>query len=404
MSLPSDQDASGRSFGPEELAYLKQALDTGTLTSTKGAMVPAFEKAFAQWAGVKHAIACSAGSAAVHIAVAAADPEPGDEIITTPITDMGALTSILYQGAIPVFADVDPVTLNVTADTIAQRLSPRTKAIIVTHLFGNPADMGPILALAEQHKLPVIEDAAQAFGGKWQDRPCGTIGTLGCFSLQQGKHITCGEGGVVTTSDDALARRVRLLVNKAWGYGDPKPDHYFLAPPNDRMTELQAAVARAQLEKLPALLEKRLHAACLLVGSLMKLPGLTLPPVRRGDTHGYWRIPVHVDPAIIPGGVDALAKELRALGIPAAPRYIVKPAFDCEVIRDQRTFGKSRFPFTLAHPDAVNYSKDRFPGAYTGLSTVLIVPLNEAFNDTIVQHIVKQFEQAVMNLTGAAAR
>ena len=245
ITLPSDQEASGRSFGREEIDELVKVIESGTLTCTKGTACATLEKRFADLLGAKYAIACASGSAAVHCAVAAIDPEPGDEIITTPITDMGALTPILYQGAIPVFADVDPLTGNVTAETIARCLSPRTKAIIVTHLFGNPCEMGPIVDLARKHGLPVMEDCAQAYLARDGGKLVGTHGAIGCFSLQQGKHITTGEGGLCVTNDPDLARRIRLFVNKAWGYGDPNPDHYFLAL-NYRLTELQGAVrARA---------------------------------------------------------------------------------------------------------------------------------------------------------------
>jgi dTDP-4-amino-4,6-dideoxygalactose transaminase len=117
----------------------------------------------------------------------------------------------------------------VTAETIERVLGPKTRAIIVTHLFGNPAEMGPILDLAKRRGIPVIEDCAQAFGATYQGRPVGTLGAIGCFSLQQGKHITTGEGGIVVSNDAGLARRVRLFIDKAWGYGDEKPDHYFAA-------------------------------------------------------------------------------------------------------------------------------------------------------------------------------
>src|SRR2546425_1294823 len=148
LTLPSDQEASGRTLGDEEIALVAEPIRSGTLTSTKGTFVKTLERRFAELLGVKHAWACASGTAAVHTTIAAIDPEPGDEIITSPITDMGALAPILYQGAIPVFADVDPDTLNVTAATIRASLSPRTRAIMVTHLFGNPCDMGEIMTLA----------------------------------------------------------------------------------------------------------------------------------------------------------------------------------------------------------------------------------------------------------------
>ena len=182
LRLPADADASGRTFGAEELELLKQALESGTLNCTKGTLVTRFEKLFAHRLGVAHATAVTSGTAAIHCAVAAVNPNPGDEIISSPITDMGAITPILYQGAIPVFADVDPKSLLVTPETVAARVTRRTKAIIVTHLFGNVCDMDPIMELAKKNKLVVIEDAAQALDAKYKGRPVGSIGHIGCFS------------------------------------------------------------------------------------------------------------------------------------------------------------------------------------------------------------------------------
>ena len=194
--LPSDANSSGRNFGSEELELLQQVLESGTLNCTRGTWVKRFETEFGERYGVSYVRCVTSGTAAIHTAVAAVDPEPGDEIITTPITDMGAITPILYQGAIPIFADVDPLTYNVTAETIAPRITERTRAIIVTPLFGNPCDMDPILELARQRGIPVIEDAAQAFFAEYRGRRTGTMGDIGCFSLQQGKHMTTGEGGI----------------------------------------------------------------------------------------------------------------------------------------------------------------------------------------------------------------
>ena len=190
LPLPSDQDSTGRTFGPEEIAAVTAVLQSGTLTSTKGAFTKKLETDFAAVIGAKFAYGCSSGTMALHVAFAALDPEPGDEFITTSITDMGALAPIIYQGAIPVFADVDPRTCNVTAESVAAAISPKTKAIIVTHLFGNPCDMTGIMAVAQKHNLPVIEDCSQSFLAKWDGQFVGTVGAIGCFSLQQGKHMT----------------------------------------------------------------------------------------------------------------------------------------------------------------------------------------------------------------------
>jgi len=386
MTLPSDQDASGRTLGEEEISLLRAVIESGTLTSTKGSMVANLEQRFGAVLGSGHAYACSSGTAAVHCAVAAIDPEPGDEIITSAITDMGAITPILYQGAIPVFADVDPRTGNLTAEAIERCLSERTRAIVVTHLFGNPADMTAIMKLANAHGVHVIEDCAQAYQASVDGRLVGTLGSIGCFSLQQGKHITTGEGGLVVTDDEDLARRMRLFINKAWGYGDPKPDHYFLAL-NYRMNELQGAVALAQLEKLDYSVSRRQVMAERLNESLAGLEGLETPYVANGAAHSFWKYCLWVDGEKVPGGPVSLGAKLKDQNIASAPRYIQKPAFQCAVLRDQRTFGNSRYPFTLARPEAVDYSPEWFPGTFEFLDRVLVLPWNERYEERHVDYL-----------------
>ena len=397
--LPSDQDASGRSFGPEELDLLGKVVGSGTLTATKGLVTRSLAEQFADVVGARHASAYSSGTAAIHAAIAAIDPEPGEEFVTTPITDMGALAPIVLQGAIPVFADVDPRTGNITAGTIADRLSDRTKAIVVTHLFGNPCEMRAIMSLADRHGLPVIEDCAQAYLATSSEQTVGTIGVIGCFSLQQGKHISSGEGGLVVTDDDDLARRVRLFIDKGWGYGDPKPDHYFLAP-NYRMSELQGAVALAQLGKLEASVARRVEMAARLTKALRGVAGIETPWVHADNSHVFWRYVVQVDPDVVPGGPTALAAALKDFDVASTPRYIQKPAFRCAVFTDQRTFGTSRYPFTLARPEAVDYAEERFPGAFRALEVMLVLPWNERYEPHHVDYLAEALADAVASLTG----
>jgi len=398
IDLPSDQNSSGRTLGKEEISLLSEAIGGGMLFSPKGTFVKQLEADFAKALGVGHAYACTSGTAAVHVAIAAVDPEPGDEIITTSITDMGALTPILYQSAIPVFADVDPLTCNVTAETIEARLSPKTKAIIVTHLFGSPCDMTPIMDLADSKGIPVIEDAAQAFGAEYQGQKIGTIGAIGCFSFQQGKHITTGEGGLVVSSDPDLARRVFLHINKAWGYGDQNPDHYFMAL-NYRMSELQGAVAAAQLPKLEGVVQNRVETAARLTEMLSGLPGIETPPVADGDRHTFWKYCPRVDSDVVRGGSPALGAALKEFGIMSAPRYIQKPAFQCQIFREQNTFGSSRWPFTLARPEAVDYDPGHFPGTFSGLEGILVLPWNEKYTDEHVEYIGNALIESVRKLS-----
>ena len=399
LSLPSDQNSTGRTLGDEEMKMLQEVIESGTLTSTKGKFVKEFEAKFAQLVGAKSAYCASHGTAALHTAYAAIDPEPGDEFITTSITDMGALTPIIYQSAVPVFADVDPDTLNVTAETIEKVISERTKAIIVTHLFGNPCEMGPIMELAKSKGIPVIEDCAQAFMAKQNNQWIGTIGDIGCFSMQQGKHITTGEGGVVVTDDEHFARRMFLFVNKAWGYGDSKPDHYFLAP-NYRMNELSGAVALAQLSKLSSTVDSRIATADAISKKLAGIAGIKTPRVAENSVHTYWKYCLNVDGKVIEGGAVGLAGKLREeYGIFSAPRYVQKPAFRCEIFRDQRTFGNSKFPFTHARPESYDYDDANYQGTLNGLEDILVLPWNEKYTDEHVEYIASAIHKSVEELT-----
>jgi len=394
LNLPTDQDASGRNLGQAELSNLAEVIARGVLNSTKGRFVKEFQTNFAKSLGVRHAFACSSGTAAVHAAVAALDPEPGEEIITSPITDMGALTPILFQGAIPAFAEVDPRTWNLTASSIEQALSERTRAIIVTHLFGNPCEMNEIMKLADAKGIPVIEDCAQAYLARHGDRSVGTIGEMACFSLQQGKHLTCGEGGIIVTNDDKLARRISLFINKAWGYGDAQPDHDFLAL-NYRMSELQGAVAAAQLARLKESVERRVAAARELTKRIMGLPGIEVPYVHPSCVHTYWRYCLRVDSDFIPGGSDTLGTALRSNSISCMPRYIQKPAFLCKIFQEQKTFGNSRFPFTLARPGALQYEKARFPLTCQALENILVLPWNENYQTKHIEFIAGVIHDAI---------
>lgn len=394
IKLPSDQDASGRTFGAEEIAAVTEVLQSGVLITTKGKYGKMLEEAFAKKLGVKYAYACNSGSAAVHTAIAAINPNPGDEIVTTSITDMGALTPIMFQGAIPVFADVNPKTLNVTAATIERVLSDKTKAIIVTHLFGNPCEMRAIMELADARGIPVIEDTAQSFMAECDGKYAGTIGAIGAFSFQQGKQMTTGEGGIVVTNDDAIARRMYLFINKAWGYGDANPDHYF-ASLNYRMTELQAAVAYEQLKKLDYSVSQRQKMARLLDEKIADIDGIESYKPADGSTMTYWKYCLRVDDAKIEDGSVGLAKALKVYDVASAPRYVVKPAYKCRVFTEQNTFGDSHYPFNLARPEAVDYNDDNFQGTIKGLHDVLVLPINECYEEKHIEFLASSIREAV---------
>ena len=401
LRLPTETDASGRDFGEDEFNLLREVLQSGTLNCTRGTMVDRLEKQWAAQYGARHCIAVTSGTAAIHAAIAAIDPEPGDEIVTSPVTDMGAIAPILYQSAIPIFADLDATSLNITAPHIKRVLTPRTRAIIVTHLFGAPCDMAPIRELASAHNLPIIEDAAQAPFATYQGQRVGLMGDIGCFSLQQNKHVTAGEGGLVITDDAALARRIRLFHDKAWGYGDAAPDHYFLAP-NYRMTELQAAVVLPQLKRVEAGIAVRQNNAQWLINELRDLSALRVQTMPQGSQSAWWKFALWIDEEKISGGAVAIGAYLRErYGLMSAPRYICKPAFECQVLRERRTFGRSQFPFEGQHRKGlppIEYRRENFVGTFEGLSRVLVLPWNEHYHEEHLTYIARALREAVNRL------
>jgi perosamine synthetase len=231
----------------------------------------------------------------------------------------------------------------------------------------------------------------------WAGAMTGTIGDIGCFSLQQGKHMTTGEGGMVISNKEALARRMFLFINKAWGYGDANADHYFLAL-NYRMSELQGACAVAQLEKLDWVAGARISAADKLSAKLRGLKGIELPWQHSKSVHTFWKYCLRVDGNVIPGGSVALAAKLKARNIASAPRYIQKPAFMCQVFREQRTFGNSRFPFNLARPEAVEYDPQKFPLTAEALEKILVLPWNEKYEDKHIDYIATSIHESIDEL------
>jgi dTDP-4-amino-4,6-dideoxygalactose transaminase len=404
--LPSDGDHSGRSLGAEEIELLREVIEAGKLNCTGGAMVAALEREFAERYGARHCTAVSSGTAALHSAVAAIDPGPGDEIITSPITDIGGIAPILYQTALPVFADVDPETCNVTAATIAPRITSRTRAIIVTHLFGNPCDMDPIMDLARHHGLPVIEDCAQSHLATYRGRLTGTLGSIGCFSLQQTKLMTAGEGGIVIVDDDLLASRVRLFHDKGWSYGDPQPEWRFLGL-NYRMTELQGAVALGQLRKLDEAVARRRDGAHALSLAIADVGEVSPPATTPGADPVYWRYRLRVDTRALGADVEALGEALAALGIASAPGYIGRPVFMCRMLQERRTFGRSRFPFEgecRRGEPALEYRLEDYPGAVSGLARSLVLPWNERYCAAHVERIANAIRSAVGGIAARSKR
>ena len=380
-ALPSPLEASGRTIGVEEEAAVLRVLRSGMLSGVWGTEVAALTEEFAALIGSRHAVACSSGTAAVHLAVAAVDPEPGDEIIVPPISDMGSVTPIIAQNAVPVFADVDPLTGNVDPDAVNALIGPRTRAVVAVHLFGKPAPVARLRELTDRAGIVLIEDCAQAYlapvrpGGPLT----GTVGQLGCFSLQQYKHITTGDGGLVSTDDPELALRLRRFADKGWPRETGERAYLSFAL-NYRMTELVGAVARAQLRKLPAVVARRRAGAAAVAGRLAGLPGLGLPP-DDGD-HVYWYFPLLLD-GLDEAGLQRYAAALSAEGVPALAGYLARPLYAEPVLRTPLTYGSSGYPLAgREYPDGLCPVAEDL--VYRRL---VVVPWNENFTAADVDDI-----------------
>lgn len=342
----------GNKVGAEELKELVDVIYSGNLNRFAGGVkVDQFEAEFAEIHGAKHAVASASGTSALHVAVGMINPAPGDEIITGPITDMGSIIPILYQGAIPVFAECAADTFNMDPADIEAKITDRTVAIMAIHLFGNPCDMDAIMDLAARHNLPVIEDCSQAHLSEYQGRLVGTIGDIGCFSLQQSKHITCGDGGITITNNDEYGIRGRLFMDKGWHRAQYGPREYEVFGPNYRMNELSGAVALAQTRKMKDIIARRRAAGDLLSELLADNPNVRPQRLLEGCKHTYWQYGMRVEEDA-PFTADEFAAALRAEGVPCGAHYIGRPIFLChDALRNQRLFGASSYPFDQAsHP------------------------------------------------------
>ena len=381
--FPSEKNYTGRNFGDEEINLLTEVIKKGTLNSTHGYFVKKFEEEFSKLHSISFGIAASSCTAAIHSALFALGIKKGDEVITSPVTDFGAITPIVWLQGIPVFCDLDPNTLLPTPETIKKRITKKTKAIIVTHLFGQMCDVEAIKMVAKD--IPIIEDCAQAPLAMFNNKYAGTIGEISVFSFQQGKHITCGEGGICLVRDSNLARRIRLFVNKGWPYGEKEPDHEFIAL-NYRMTELQGAVLCAQIKKLEYSIKIRRENAKAFKEMIKVIDGVEPLPEPSSMVHSYWRFPVIVDETIVPGGAKALGNFLLERRVPCQPNYVGKPAFELKAIKEDDLFGLSKL---------ITTKKEEFPGTYEGLKRILVFPWNENYKLEHIEKIVKELKKGI---------
>lgn len=245
--------------GPAEIQFVNEALRDGAISGLFGVFLDRFEAQFAEFCGSRHAVTCSNGTTALHLAMAAAGITAGDEVLVATTTNMASFFAVLYLGAKPVPVDITLPTLTMDPVDLARKITPRSKAIMVVHLFGQPTDMDPINELAKAHNLIVIEDCAEAHGAQYKGRTVGSIGDVGCFSFFANKIVTTGEGGMLTTDDDAIAEKARSL--KALAFGKSNKFMHVDIGFNYRMTNVQAAIGCGQMTVIDQLVERRREIA-----------------------------------------------------------------------------------------------------------------------------------------------
>lgn len=391
-NLMKRSGAGRKPFSGDELKLLYEALRSQNLFGIDGRMVPAFEREFASAYGVPHAIASTSGTAAIHVALGALDLNPGDEVITAPITDLGTVVPIISQGAIPVFADIDE-TYNMDPADVERRISPYTKAIIAVHLFGNPCDLDAMKDIAGRHHLPLIEDCSQAHMARYKGRLVGTIGDIGCFSFQQSKHMTTGDGGMTITSNRSYAERMKLFADKGYARKGWGARAYLFHAPNYRMNELTGAVGRAQLRKVSGVVARRAALGQKMSDLLAGVAGVTPAPKTHGAEHAFWLYPILLD------GVDIqrVADDLRKADLPVSVGYTGKPIYLCsESLTAKKTYGQSQWPFTIREGiKSYEYKEGLCPRAEEVLTRLICVLWDESWSDADVVRAASILRESV---------
>ena len=343
------------SLGEEEVAAAERVVRSGVLSAYIGAAGPGFmggpevremESAAADYFGVRHALAVNSWTSGLHCCVGALALSPGDEVITSPWTMAATATVILQWNAVPVFADIDPLTFNIDPVRVEELVTERTRAVLAPDIFGQSADIEALMEVCERHGLTLISDAAQSPGATRNGWYAGTLSHIGGYSLNYHKHITCGEGGIVVTDDDSLADRVALLRNHGevlLGQGHSATPRYGVLGSNFRMGEIEAAITRTQLHKLSERVQSRATAAERLNEYLSRLDGLRIPYVDTRNSHAYYVYPLVLE-GPLHGHRDILVEALRAEGVPALVSGY-QTLHRLPLFAEQLAYGPEGFPF-----------------------------------------------------------
>jgi perosamine synthetase len=374
-------------WGEPELQQLGAAVKQDSLYYWKNAQTNLLMERFRAIYGHKFVQPCSSGSASLHIAVAAAGIAPGDEVITSGITDIGTVIGVLFQQAVPVFADLEPQTGCLSPEDVERKINPKTRAIIAVHLAGNPCKLAELKEIADKHHLILIEDCAQAWGALYRGKPISTVGQIGCFSLQDTKHIACGDGGIATSSDEKFGPLLTKFGDKGTNRFNPKDSSTALGA-NYRISELQAAFVAAQLTRLEGIAAKRAKLGNLLTEELAGIPAIQTHLVRPDDRCVYWFYMTRLVPEKVRCDRATFVKALAAEGATFTAGYIAVPVYGMPMFQNHSFFA-GHWPAKECGLTSMDYTKVKCPETEAILKTCMRFIVNEAMDEDYIRSVAQ---------------
>lgn len=382
-------------WGQPEREQLNAMLQQDSLFYWRGPQTTLAVERFRKQYPAKYVQTCSSGTAALHMAVIAAGIGPGDEVITSPISDIGSVIGVIYQQGVPVFADLLPGTYNLDPSDVERRMTPRTKAIIAVHLCGNPCDMHALRAIADKHKLVLIEDACQSWGARFRSQPIGTVGHIGCFSLQASKHITCGDGGVAFSNDERFGPLLQPAGDK--GMNRSKPGTGFnLFATNYRMSEPQAAFFAAQLERTEGIAARRAKLGNLLTEKISGIAGIRPHQVHPEDRCVFWFYFLRMDLKAFTCDRATFVKALAAEGVQCGAGYIAVPLHR-EPVFQSHGFFAGRWPAREMGLTTMDYTKHQTPEAEAILQTGIRFTIDESMTEEYIMGVAAALRKVARN-------
>jgi perosamine synthetase len=359
-------------IGQDEIDLVVTALKNGEISGAFGKFIPEFEEKFASYVDCKYGVAVSSGTTALHLAAAAIDIKAGDEVLVSASTNIASALGVYHLGGTVIPVDSEQTTWNLDLDLLEKLITAKTKAIVVVHLFGHPVDMERVCAIAKKHKLLVIEDCAESHGATCREKKTGSFGEMGCFSFYANKILTTGEGGMITTNNEALATKLRLLRNLA--FGTPRFFHEVPAY-NFRMTGYQAAMGVAQIKKLSHVIQEKRRVAHTYNQYLKEVHGIQTPAELDWARNVYWMYAIRITSSF-PISRDELCKFLHSQGIDTR-------TFFCPM--NQQPFIKSRLDRDVECPVADRLWQE---GLY--------LPSTYTLDESTIKHVVEVIKKAVL--------